>query len=272
MSTSVPSTPGVTVPRLLRSEWIKASTVQAPRWTTGSAIALAAFFASTILLVIAVAPAEGADPRALIIDNFGERPTLSVLAFTFTAVQALVALLGVLIVSGERGTGTAAVTLAAVPRRTPVLAAKLLVSAAAGFVVGVLAAAAAIVVVEPGLVGMGFDGGVWSAVGAQVVIGGAVSSAAAAVLGTALGSLFRNTAGAAGAVMSLFLIAPVILPIIPIVGNPASQFLPSSAGAILSRPVDEVGASMLLTGGAILAGWMIVSTVVATILWKRRDV
>lgn len=272
MSTATAAPRQTTLPRLLKSEWIKAATVQAPRWTTASAVAIAAFFASTVLLVVAVAPAEGADPRVLIADNFGDRPTLSVLAFTFAATQALVALLGVLLVSGERGTGTAAVTLAAVPSRTPVLAAKLLLSAVAGFAVGIVAGLVTIAIVEPSLAGLGFDGGIWSAVGAQVLVGGAVASAAAAVIGTALGSLFRNTAGAAGAVMSLFLIAPVILPIIPFVGGPVSQFLPTSAASLLSQPADATGWSTIAIGAATLAAWAAVSTVAATVLWKRRDV
>ncbi|WP_210479579.1 ABC transporter permease subunit [Naasia sp. SYSU D00948] len=270
--TSTPTTHRVSLPHLLHAEWIKAATVNATRWTTAVTLALAAFFAGTVLLVIGVAPLEGEDPSALILENFGERPALSVLSFTFAVVPALVALLGLLLVSGERGTGTLAVTLAAVPRRTPVLVAKLLLSAAAGFVVGLLAAGVTIAVVQPGLAGIGLGDGLWTAVGAQVVLGGAVSSAAIAVLGTALGSLFRNTAGAAGAVLSLLLIAPVILPMIPVIGSPLSQVLPTSAAAALSQPIDTVGGGTLLTGGLILAAWVAVSAVVATVLWKRRDI
>jgi ABC-2 type transport system permease protein len=187
-------------------------------------------------------------------------------------VQALVALFGVLLVSGERGSGLLNVTLAAVPKRTPVLVAKLAVSGATGFILGLATAAVTLVVAQPTFAGLGMGAHFWSPTGAQVLLGGAVSLALLAMLGTALGSLFRNTAAAAGAVLSLILIAPGLVGLLPGIGDTVSHLLPSSAGMILSQPADTIGWSTLATGLLVLVGWVAVSTGLAAVLWKRRDV
>ncbi|MFC0680042.1 ABC transporter permease subunit [Lysobacter korlensis] len=257
---------------VLRSEWIKARSVRPPMWTAAITVGAAALFAATVPLVTTVAPAEGADARSLLIENFGERPILQAMTFAFVLVQALIALIGVLLVSGERGSGLVNVTLAAVPKRTPVLLAKLLLSGIIGFALGVVAAAATVAVAQPALVGIGMGGDLWSATGAQVILGGAVSLGLLSVIATAIGSLFSNTAAAAGAVLSLILLAPGILGLLPVIGGYVSQALPSSAAMLLFQPADAVGWSTVLTGLLILLGWTAVSTGLAAVSWKRSDV
>lgn len=257
---------------VLRSEWIKARTVRPPVWTAAVAVGTAALFAGSVPLATAVARAEGADARAVIVEHFGERPSLQTLAFTLALVQALIALVGVLLVSGERGSGLVNVTLAAVPRRTPVLFAKLALSGILGFALGLATAAAGIAVAQPALAAVGMGGELWTATGAQVVVGGAVSLSLLSVISTALGSLFPNTAAAAGAVLALLLIAPGIVGLVPVVGGQVSQALPSSAAMLLFQPADAVGWSTVATGLLMLVGWAAVSTGLAAVSWKRRDV
>jgi ABC-2 type transport system permease protein len=78
---------------------------------------------------------------------------VGVVGFAFMFAYALVAVFGVLVVSTERSTGLLAATLAAVQRRTPVLAAKLLVSAVAGIAIGLVGAVASFLLVQPQLGG-----------------------------------------------------------------------------------------------------------------------
>ena len=263
---------GVRFSGVLRSEWIKARSVRPPVWTAAVTIAAAALFAATVPLVTIVAPSEGADARSLIVENFGERPLLQAMGFGFVLVQALVALIGVLLVSGERGSGLMNVTLAAVPRRTPVLLAKLLLSGVVGLVLGIVAAAATVAVAQPALAGIGMGGDLLSPAATQVVLGGAVSLALLSVIATAIGSLFSNTAAGAGLVLSLILLAPGIVGLVPVVGGYISQALPSSAAMLLFQPADAVGWSTVLTGLLILVGWTATSTGLAAASWKRRDV
>jgi ABC-2 type transport system permease protein len=153
-----------------------------------------------------------------------------------------------------------------------VLAAKLAISGAVGFVLGLLSAGIAILVAQPTFSGLGMGEQFLTAIGAQVALGGAVASALIAVIATAIGSLFRNTATAAGAVLGLILIAPGLAGLLPVVGSTVNQFLPSSAGMLLSQPADTTGWSTLLAGLLVLLGWAVASTGLATVLWKRRDV
>ena len=96
----------------LRAEWTKLRTVPGPAW-----LALAVIAATVALSAAAAAaarcPAAGcaADPAKISLTGI-------------VLGQAVVAVLAVLVVSGEYSTGMIRVTLAAMPRRGTVLAAK----------------------------------------------------------------------------------------------------------------------------------------------------
>ncbi len=257
---------------LANSEWIKARSARPPMWTAAATVGTAAVFAGIVPLVAFVAPSEGESPVDIIVKNYGERPALQALGMVFMLVQALVALFGVLLVSGERGSGLLNVTLAAVPRRTPVLVAKLIISGVIGFTIGLVTSLTVVLVVQPSLAALGMGDSLWTFSGLQVVLGGSVSVALLAVIGTALGSLFSNTATAAGFVLSLILIVPGLVGLIPVVGPIISAALPSSAAKMLFQPADATGWGSVLTGLVILVGWAVASSVVAGVVWKRRDV
>jgi ABC-2 type transport system permease protein len=186
--------------------------------------------------------------------------------------QLLVVTLGVLVVSAERSSGLLATTLPAVGRRTPILAAKLLVSGVAAFVLGLITAIACWAVVQPGLAVLGRADWRVDAITVQVMVGTALYLALISMLATALGSLFRSTAAGLGLVLGLILLLPALLPLIPVVGPIAAQVLPSSAGMLLLRPVDQVGWATVLLGAGVLLAWVTAATAVAAVLWKRRDV
>lgn len=257
---------------LANSEWIKARSARPPVWTAAATVGTAAVFAGIVPLVAFVAPSEGESPAAIIAENYGDRPALQALGMVFMLVQALVALIGVLLVSGERGSGLLNVTLAAVPRRTPVLVAKLVLSGAIGLVTGLVTSLTVLVIAQPSLAALDMGDSLWTGIGLQVVLGGSVSVALLSVIGTALGSLFSNTATAAGFVLSLILIAPGVVALIPVVGPIISGALPSSAAKMLFQPADVIGWGTVFTGLLILVGWTVASSVVAGVLWKRRDV
>lgn len=276
MSTTLPAAPAggpqVRFRGLARSEWIKATSARPPMWTAAATVGTAALFAGIVPLVAFVAPSEGESPAQIIAENYGDRPALQALGMVFLMIQALVALVGVLLVSGERGSGLLNVTLAAVPKRTPVLVAKLALSGVMGFVIGLVTSLLVLVVVQPSLAGLGMGDELWTGIGLQVVLGGSVSLALLSVIATALASLFSNTATAAGFVLSLILIVPGLVGLVPVVGPIISAALPSSAAKMLFQPADAMGWGAVFTGLVILVGWAIVSSVVAGVLWKRRDV
>jgi ABC-2 type transport system permease protein len=264
--------PGVTFPRVVRSERIKLTSLRSIPWIAGALVVGSVAFTGLIAVGFALVPAEGADSVTILTRTFGDRPALGVLAYVAVLAQILAATLGVLIVSSERASGLLATTVPAVPRRTPVLAAKLLVSGVAAFLVGLVTALASWAVVQPGLAVLGRTDWRMDTVAVQVIVGTALYLALISMLATALASLFRSTAAGLGLVLGVILLLPALLGMIPVIGPVAAQLMPSSIGMLLLRPFDQVGWAMVLTGLAALLAWVTAITAVAAVAWKRRDV
>jgi ABC-2 type transport system permease protein len=112
----------VTQARVVRSEWTKLRSVPSTAWSLLAAVALIVGFGALYCVLRVTRPPTG--PEA-------------VAAFDSTAVsltgvqlaQLAIGVLGVLLVAGEYATGTIRVSLAAVPRRLPVLWGKAIVVA-----------------------------------------------------------------------------------------------------------------------------------------------
>ncbi|GAA1765049.1 ABC transporter permease subunit [Agromyces humatus] len=271
MSTSI--APRVTFARVIRSEWIKTGTVRSTYWTAALTLAVTLLFAVGILYLVLLAPAADVpDPNGLVTENYGATPSVGVLGLAFMFAYALVAILGVLAVSPERATGLLATTLAAVPRRTPVYAAKLLVSASIGVLIALVVGTAAVLIVQPALAGLGLDSSFFDAEVLQSLAGGAVFLGLIAVLSTAIASLFRGTAAAMGVVLGLLVFAPALVPIIPGIGATVAAALPSSAGMMLFQSAAQVGWQPIVTGGLVLLGWTAGAAVLGGMPFKRRDV
>jgi ABC-2 type transport system permease protein len=267
------SVPRLAFARIARAEWIKTRSVRSSYWTAGVTVAFTVLSAAGILLAVSIAPAADVpDPAAVIIDNYGAAPGIGVIGFAFMFAYALVAVFGALVVSTERSTGLLAATLAAVPRRTPVLAAKLLVSAVAGMAIGLVGAVASFLLVQPQLARLGLGSSLVDPEVLQVLAGGTLFVGFVAVMSTAIASLFRGTAAALGAVLGLLILAPTLIPIIPGIGGEIAGFLPSSAGMMLFQSATQVGWQPIVTGGFVLLGWTIGAVVLAGALFKRRDV
>lgn len=271
---AVPRPPRVTFRNVLRSEWIKFTSVRSSYWTAGLTVGITALFAGVIILGLLAAPEDPSiSLREVLTATFGAAPSLGILSFAYAVAHALVAVLAVLIVSTERSSGLLSVTVAAVPRRTPVLAAKLLLSGVAGFALGLVSGLASFLIVQPSLGELGFGLSITDPSTVQVLMGGALYLALIAVLSTAIASMFRSTAAAAGTVLGLILIAPGVVPMIPFgIGNAIGQVLPTAAGMMLYQPADQVGWSTVGAGLMILLAWVVAATLAAGLLLKRRDV
>jgi ABC-2 type transport system permease protein len=265
--------PRLTFARTARAEWIKTRSLRSSYWTAAVTVAFTVLFAAGVLLLVSIAPAADVpDPAAVIVDNYGTAPSVGVIGFAFMFAYALVAVFGVLVVSTERSTGLLAATLAAVPRRTPVLAAKLLVSAVAGMAIGLVGAVASFLLVQPQLLSLGLGSSLVDPEVLQVLAGGTLFVGLIAAMSTAIASLFRGTAAALGAVLGLLILAPTLIPIIPGIGGEIAGILPSSAGMMLFQSATQVGWQPIVAGGLVLLGWTIGAVVLAGALFKRRDV
>ncbi len=269
----LPGAPRLTTGHVIRAEWIKAATVRSTYWAVGAAIPIVLLFAGGILFVVTLAPSsEVPDRAAVLADNYGAVPSLGVLGYAFMFAYAIVAVLGVLMIGPERSTGLLAATLAAAPRRLPVFGAKLVVSAVIGVATGLVGAIAAFLMVQPQLAPLGLGSTLVDLDVLQVLAGGALFLGLVAVLSTALASLFRGTAGALGAVLGLLLVAPVLLPIVPVIGPEIAGWLPTTAGMMLFQSAAQAGWQPILTGGLVLLAWTVGAVALGGARFTRRDV
>jgi ABC-2 type transport system permease protein len=180
--------------------------------------------------------------------------------------------LGVLFVTGEYSTGMIRSTMVAVPRRLPVLWAKLLVfltvtavSMIVASLVAFLAAQALLSRYRPGF-SLGGPGVL------RVVLGTGIYLTLVGLIGMALGWIVRSTPGALVAYIATVLVLPAIFAnVLGSWGKDVAQFLPSQAGASFSTSLHEPPALAPWTGLGVMALWVVGGFLVAAVALRRRD-
>lgn len=260
----------VTLPRVVRSEWFKFASLRSSWITIAVALAVVIGFGALAAAVATgdVTPARGGGPGD---GALGTDPTSLSLSGAQLA-QIILGILGVLAISGEYSSGMIRASLAAVPRRLPVLWGKAIVIGAVSLVVAVPATLAAFFVGQA-VFGAGANASLSDPGVSQAVVGTGVYLAAIAVLGLALGALLRHAAGAIGTLFALLLLAPGLLPLV--LPNSWSDaivpYLPSNAGTAFTSVVPADGLLSAGAGAAVLAAWIVVLLGGAAVLLKRRD-
>ena len=235
----------------LRAEWSKLRTLP------DFAVSLTLIVVLTVA-VSAASAAGGAGPDPVHVALLGVQ-----------LGQAVAAIAGVQILAGEYGSGLIHCTLLAVPRRARLLSAK------AALLTGGVAAAALVA-----LAGSALTGGLLlpslPAGGPllRAVTGSILYLILIALLGLGTAAAVRNTVAAAGVVLSLLYVLPVILRMLP---DPDWQrwvyrLTPSSAVQSIQT---TVGTSGLPLGPwpslAVTAGWSAAALALGLLLLTRRD-
>jgi ABC-type transport system involved in multi-copper enzyme maturation permease subunit len=209
------------------------------------------------------------------------------LAGTFAGLIAAV-VIGVMFITAEYRRGLIRTTFTASPRRGRVLAAKALVLAAVTFAAGLVAAAVTIPLGEHLLHENGNPIPPVSALTwLQVVAGTAALLAVSAVLGLAVGTLLRRSAGAVTAVI-VGIVLPYLLATVPgILPVGAEQWLlrvtPAAGFAVQGTLTQYPQVNTVYTPGtgyfplapwagfAVLCAWAAAALVLALFLLRRRD-
>ncbi|MEV2196563.1 ABC transporter permease [Streptomyces phaeochromogenes] len=199
-------------------------------------------------------------------------PTSSILGSGMSISQLAICVLGVMAVTTEYSTGMIRASLLAVPKRTPMLAAKAVVFAGGALVLGVvvsfvsffvgaaiLDAKAAVAIGDPGV--------------ARAVVGGGLYLAMLGLFALAIGAIVRHTAVAITGVIGLVLVLSPMGRLLPgSVGEHVHAYLPSEAGALILKA--HQGKDDLLTpwqGYGVFAVWTAALLLIAVVLLKRRD-
>lgn len=184
--------------------------------------------------------------------------------------QVMIGVLGVLAVTSEYSSGSMASTLAAVPRRLPVLVAKLVVPAGATFALFVPATVGAIVagglLLPDGMAPDPSDGDVL-----RVAFGVPLAMAAVCAMGAAAGFVIRSAAGAIGVLVTALLVLPGL---VAGFSKRIYQWLPGGAiDAILTTDRAEAELPLLAPGAGALLLALYLAGLVALAAWSlvRRD-
>lgn len=271
----------VTFPRVVRSEWIKVTTLRSTvillSITVVVMIGLAALYAwSTALTAEMVAdnPAMGPD--------MGVGPGLDLQQMAYDAPasglvfgQLLIAALAVVLIASEYTTGMIRSTMVAVPTRIPALLAKTLVTAAVAFAVGVAAAFASYFISQPLLAPENLEFGLDAPGVLASIINTGTFLALVAVMGVAIGALLRSTAGGVVTIIGLLFVLPIIVSLISGLADwipDAARFLPDSAGVQLVATQISDGDLTQLQGGLVMAAWAAGLLAAAALVVKKRDV
>jgi ABC-type transport system involved in multi-copper enzyme maturation permease subunit len=274
MSAAAPSVPHldttgrVTFPRVLVSEWTKFRSVRSTAWTLGIGVLLTIGF--PVLFAFVTSSHWGQMSAS---DRASRSPLDIALAGVYVA-QLAIAVLGVLVISAEYSTGSIRSTFTAVPKRLPVLGAKLVDYAVASFVLMVPAVLVSFFATQAILSRHDILQVSFTAPGiARCMIGGALYVAMTGVLALALGAIVRNTAGGIATFAGIFFVIPPLMNLLPTSWNNAiSQYLPSEAGRQVFALHHSAHTLQPLAGGLVLAGYCAVAIVVAAVLLRRRDV
>jgi ABC-2 type transport system permease protein len=237
---------------LLRTEWTKARTLAGNFWLLAGAVV------ATCAISILVAAATKCSATSC-----GDPAKVS-LSGVYLG-QAAVVVLGVLTVSGEYANGMIHLTLAAMPRRPPVLAAKAVVLTGLILVTGAIAVLICALAGGPLLAHDGYARVLTDAGMARAAGGTVLYLALIGLLGLGIATLVRDAGAAVGVVLGLLFLFPVIAHFT----DPAwqwhlEQIAPMTAGlaiqdttGLASQPIGPwagLGVLAAWASGALLLG------------------
>ena len=257
----------VTQARVALSEWTKLQSLRSTRWSLFVATLL------TIGLPLLFATVLSSRWGHLSPQERADRHPLDVALVGVEVAQLAIAVLGVLVITGEYSTGMIRATFTAVPKRLPVLWAKLGVYGSVSFLLmlpSVLIAffASQAILSKHDILQVSFsDHGV-----ARAVLGAAVYLFLVAILGLAIGAIVRNTAGGISAFAAIFFVIPPLLSVLPTSWDHAiNPYLPSTAGAAIFALTRDPHTLSPGAGLALFVGYAALAVTIAAVLMVRRD-
>lgn len=189
--------------------------------------------------------------------------------------QLIIGALAVMVMSSEFATGSARSTFVAVPTRQPVLWAKVLMTTIVSAVVALVSILLAYLVSKPiadnynmplEFGSDAFQRNLWFGVLYVVMV---------ALIGLALGSLLRNSAGGIVVLTALFFVLPIatnVLQAMTTWAADAVRFLPDHAASALMKAPDGEGMLETWQSGLVVAAWVVVPLAAAALVLQRRDI
>jgi ABC-2 type transport system permease protein len=255
----------------LHAEWTKLRTLASTFWLLLSAAALTA-------TVSAAAAAAVRCPSG----HCAEDPAKISLTGIYLG-QAVVAVVAVMVISGEYGSGMIHLTVAAIPRRITVLAAKAAVVTGPALVTGAVAVLASLLAGQAILAGNGIDpshGYPSLALSDGPVLRAAVGSvlylALIALLSLGVATAVRDAALAIGIVLGLLYLFPIIAAAFgggnPTLARHIQQIGPMTAGLAIQATTGLRSLPLSPWAGlGVLAAWAASALMIGGLLLRQRD-
>lgn len=251
----------------LRAEWTKLRTLSSTAWLLTGTVALTIAVSAAIAAATRVTSGRGQDPTKL----------------SLTGVvlgQTVIALLAVLAISDEYANGMIRVSLAAVPRRSMLLAAKAASLAGLALAAGLLAVAGCLLAGRLLLPAAGLN----PAHGYSLVSishGPTLRAAAGSVIYLLLIALFslglatvvRDTAVSIGVVLGLLYLPPILAQLAtdPL-RRDVLQIAPMSAGLAIQATTKLHALPIAPWAGlGVLAAWALASLLIGGLVLRLRD-
>ncbi|MBV9024713.1 MAG: ABC transporter permease subunit [Streptomycetaceae bacterium] len=265
-STAAANRGKVTQSRVLKSEWIKFCSLRSTYITLLVAVIsmigialLACWGTANRWPHLPMAEKIGFDAAGRSIDGY-------VLA------QLAVGVLGVLVVTGEYSTGMIRATLSAVPKRLPVLWAKLAVFGSVTLVVTAVASLLSFFAGQSMLASQHIQTTLSASGVPRVVFGTALYLTLVGLFGVAMGTVTRSTPGGIASVFGMLFVLPLILHALPSSWiNDIGPYLPSNAGQALTVLHSEPHQLSAWPGCGVFALYVVVVIVAGAVVLKRRD-
>jgi len=267
---------GTTLPDAVHAEWTKLRTLAGTWWLLAAAVAVTIAAGVAVAATAAVPPGPSGGVPA---GAAGDPARLSLAGVTLG--QAVVALLAILAVGGEYGTGMIRVTLAATPRRLTMLTAKAVVvtgGAAAAGAVAVLGSVLAGRLILPGRGLSAANGFAVMSLGngpdLRAAVGSVLYLALIAPLALGVTTAVRNSAVATGLVLGLLYLFPIVSAAVPdqTLARHLEQAAPMTAGLWIQATAGL--RSLPLTpwqGLGVLALWAVGALILGAAVLCLRD-
>lgn len=255
----------------VRAEWIKLTSLRSTPWIIGTTIVVMVGLAALAAWSFTLPPFDPETGQQL--DAVAIDPSAGVVSATAGNVmgQIVIAVLGVMIISGEYTTGQIRSTIAASPKRLPVLAAKAVVTAVVAALTGVAGVALSVLVTTPilgsdGAIDLAADGTLRSLLGVPLYL------VTVALTALGVGAILRHTAGGIAVAVVLYFVLPIVGVMISAeIVQDIANFLPSNAGQRLIDGDIDGAALTPWAGFGVAAAWSAAALVAAAVLLRRRD-
>jgi hypothetical protein len=243
----------------LAAEWTKLRSIRSTYWLllVGTAV--------TVGLAVLITVGLGTG-RVEVTGGAFDAAGISLLGVWFG--QVTFAVVGVLTMTSEYATGSIRSTLAAVPRRGMLLAAKLVTVGLIAFSIGTAISLTAFLAGQAVLAGQHRAVGLGDPGSARAVLSAGIYLTAMGLLGVALGALLRHTVAAVLAVLALGLGPTLLAALLPVwVRDHVLYYLPGPVG----YRITATDPAPTVVDFVALSAWVAVLALLAFVVMHRRD-